>query len=91
MLGISVRALHLLFELTGTSFGRHVTRGRLSECRAALPASPKRQVTDIAFAWGSPTCPVSVARSRPPTACHQATCAMSHYAPHPGPVALNGK
>jgi AraC-like DNA-binding protein len=51
-LGISVRALHLLFEPTGISFARHVTRRRLEECRAALLAGPTRQVTDIAFAWG---------------------------------------
>jgi len=54
-LRVSVRALHLLFEPTGTSFGRYVTRRRLEECRAALLASPARPVTDIAFAWGFST------------------------------------
>jgi AraC-like DNA-binding protein len=51
-LGISVRALHLLFEPTGGSFARTVLRRRLEECRAALLANPTRPVTDIAFAWG---------------------------------------
>jgi AraC-like DNA-binding protein len=51
-LGISVRALHLLFEPTGSSFARHVLRRRLEECRAALLINPTRAVTDIAFAWG---------------------------------------
>jgi AraC-like DNA-binding protein len=51
-LRISVRALHLLFEPTGTSFTRHVARRRLEECRAALLGNPGRAVIDIAFAWG---------------------------------------
>ena len=51
-LGISVRTLHLLFEPTGTSFGREVLRRRLEECRRALLANPTRPVIDIAFAWG---------------------------------------
>jgi AraC-like DNA-binding protein len=51
-LGISVRALHLLFEPAGGSFARTVLRRRLDECRAALLANHARPVTDIAFAWG---------------------------------------
>jgi transcriptional regulator GlxA family with amidase domain len=51
-LRISVRALHLLFEPTGSSFARYMACCRLKECRAALLASPTRPVTDIAFAWG---------------------------------------
>lgn len=51
-LGVSVRALHLLFEPTGTTFARYVLRRRLEECRAVLLASPARPVTDIAFGWG---------------------------------------
>lgn len=53
-LGISVRSLHLLFEPTGTSFARYVTRRRLAECRAALAgaAGHRRPVAEIAFAWG---------------------------------------
>lgn len=44
--------MHLLFEPTGVSFGRHVLRRRLEECRAALLADHARAVSDIAFAWG---------------------------------------
>ena len=51
-LRVSVRALHLLFEPTDSSFTRYVARRRLDECRAALLASPSRPVIDIAFAWG---------------------------------------
>jgi len=51
-LRMSIRALHLLFEPTGSSFSRYVQRRRLEECHAALLANPTRQVTDIAFAWG---------------------------------------
>lgn len=53
-LGISERQLHLLFEPTGTSFARHVTRQRLQACRAALatPTSARRSVADIALGWG---------------------------------------
>ena len=51
-LGISVRAVHLLFEPTGTSFARHVLHRRLEECRATLLRDATRPVTDIAFAWG---------------------------------------
>ncbi len=51
-LSISIRAVHLLFEPTGTSFSRYVLRRRLDECRSALLASPTRPVIDIAFAWG---------------------------------------
>lgn len=51
-LGISVRALHLLFEPTRTSFAREVLRRRLEECHAALLGNPTRPVIDVAFAWG---------------------------------------
>jgi AraC-like DNA-binding protein len=51
-LGISVRALHLAFEHTGTSFARFVLRRRLEACRDALLANQSRPVIDIAFAWG---------------------------------------
>jgi AraC-like DNA-binding protein len=51
-LGISVRAVHLLFEPTGTGFARHVLHRRLEECRAALLRDATRPVTDIAFALG---------------------------------------
>lgn len=53
-LGISVRALHLLFEPTGETFAQHVTRRRLEACRSALeaPDGANRSVVDIAFGWG---------------------------------------
>jgi len=53
-LGISVRALHLLFEPTGDSFARYVMRRRLEECRATLAnrVAHRRTIADIAFAWG---------------------------------------
>jgi len=52
-LRISVRQLHFLFEPSGTSFARYVTRRRLEECRTAI-MNPlgDRSVTDIALAWG---------------------------------------
>jgi AraC-like DNA-binding protein len=46
-----VRQLYLLFEPSGESFARYVTRRRLEECRAAL-MNPGRSCTDIALAWG---------------------------------------
>jgi AraC-like DNA-binding protein len=50
---MSQRSLHLLFELTGVSFARHVPRRRLRECHAmvASPAHAHRSITDIAFAF----------------------------------------
>src|SRR5215831_17172829 len=53
-LGISLRQRHLLFEPTGTSFGRYVTKRRLQQCRSALMSPPgvARSVADIAFGWG---------------------------------------
>jgi len=80
--GIAVRTLHLLFEPSGSSFGRYVLRRRLDECRAALLADPSRPVTDIAFAWGFNslshfyqafhaafgTAPGDIRRNTPPTA-----------------------
>lgn len=52
--GMSVRALHLLFELKGVSFGQWVQRRRLEEIKALLshPAAADRSVADIAFSWG---------------------------------------
>jgi AraC-like DNA-binding protein len=51
-LRMSERALYELFETSGTSFGTHVRRRRLEECRASLIADPERSVMDIALAWG---------------------------------------
>jgi AraC-like DNA-binding protein len=52
--GISVRALHLLFELKGVSFGQWVQRRRLEEIKALLshPGAADRSIADIAFSWG---------------------------------------
>lgn len=52
--GISVRALHLLFEPTGTTFGQYVLRQRLLRCRDGIAGvtGTTRKVTDIAFGWG---------------------------------------
>lgn len=53
-LGISLRALHLAFEPSGTSFARYLMRRRLEECRTALsgPLGVRRAVAEIAFGWG---------------------------------------
>ena len=58
-LGISVRQLHLTFERSGESFGQHVRRRRLQECRSTLenPLSASRSITDIAFGWGFSSLP----------------------------------
>jgi AraC-like DNA-binding protein len=52
--GMSVRALYLLFELKGVSFGQWVQRRRLEEVKAMLshPGAADRSVADIAFSWG---------------------------------------
>jgi AraC-like DNA-binding protein len=51
---MSVRALHLLFELKGVSFGQWVKRRRLEEIKSLLanPSAADRSIADIAFAWG---------------------------------------
>jgi AraC-like DNA-binding protein len=53
-LGISLRHLHLLFEVTGTSFAQYVTERRLLQCHDTLtsPNGAGRSVADIAFGWG---------------------------------------
>ncbi len=53
-LGMSVRSLHLLFELKGVSFGQWVQRRRLEEIKSLLshPGAADRSVADIAFTWG---------------------------------------
>jgi AraC-like DNA-binding protein len=52
--GMSVRALHLLFELKGVSFGQWVQRRRIEEIKALLshPGAADRSIADIAFSWG---------------------------------------
>jgi AraC-like DNA-binding protein len=53
-LGMSVRALHLLFELKGVSVGQWVKQRRLEEIKSLLanPSAADRSIADIAFAWG---------------------------------------
>ena len=53
-LRISVRQLSLLFEPTGESFARHVTRRRLEHAKTLLrgPCGRGRKVADIAFSCG---------------------------------------
>lgn len=51
-LRISVRSLHLAFELEDTSVARYILRRRLEECRSMVMSDPHRPITDIAFAWG---------------------------------------
>lgn len=51
-LGISTRQLHVLFEPTGTSFGRHLLARRLARARLILETSPRASVTDVALASG---------------------------------------
>ena len=53
-LGMSVRALHLLFELKDESFGQWVKRRRLEQIKSLLtnPSAAGRSIADIAFAWG---------------------------------------
>ena len=53
-LGISIRHLHRLFLVTGSTLGDYIRRRRLRGCRADL-ANPKmreKTITDIAFFWG---------------------------------------
>jgi len=53
-LGISIRHLHRLFLVTGSTLGEYIRRRRLRGCGADL-ANPKmreKTITDIAFFWG---------------------------------------
>jgi AraC-like DNA-binding protein len=53
-LGVSVRQLHRVFEASGSSFARYVSRQRLVRCRDAIAGATGtgRSVVDIAFGWG---------------------------------------
>ncbi|WP_457106686.1 helix-turn-helix domain-containing protein [Methylobacterium sp. P5_C11] len=51
-LGISIRQLHILFEPTGTSFGRHLRMRRVARARRILEAAPRTSVTEAAYASG---------------------------------------
>ena len=52
--GISVRHLHRLFLVTGSTLGEHVRSRRLKGCRTDLanPHLCERTITEIAFFWG---------------------------------------
>ncbi|NEU99450.1 helix-turn-helix transcriptional regulator [Bradyrhizobium sp. UFLA 03-164] len=52
MLGVSVRYLHVLFEVTGASFSQTVTAERLSESRRLLCEKPPRPIADVALSCG---------------------------------------
>jgi len=57
MLGISVRQLHILFERTGASFARTLSRKRAQAAYRMLRGRPAASVTDIAFACGFESLP----------------------------------
>jgi AraC-like DNA-binding protein len=52
--GISLRTVHLRFELIGQTFGRWLLEHRLDACRAALRDGRQRaaNVSEIAYRWG---------------------------------------
>jgi AraC-like DNA-binding protein len=52
--GISLRTVHLRFELTGQTFRRWLLEQRLDACRAALRDTRQREanISEIAFRWG---------------------------------------
>jgi AraC family transcriptional regulator, positive regulator of tynA and feaB len=52
--GISVRHLHRLFLLTGSTLGEHIRNRRLRGCCVDLadPRMRQKTITDIAFFWG---------------------------------------
>jgi len=52
LLGISVRHLYALFEVTGMSFSQTVTAQRIGESRRLLKEAPGRSISQIAFASG---------------------------------------
>ncbi|MHC2437748.1 helix-turn-helix transcriptional regulator [Bradyrhizobium sp. USDA 4451] len=52
LLGVSVRYLHVLFEVTGASFSQTVIAQRLSEGRRLLREKPPRPIADIALSCG---------------------------------------
>jgi AraC-like DNA-binding protein len=51
-LGVSVRHIHSLFEMTQMSFSQTVTAMRLTASRRMLISSPQRAIAEIAFACG---------------------------------------
>ena len=52
--GISVRHLHRLFLVTGSTLGEHIRNRRLGGCRVDLanPRMREKTITEIAFFWG---------------------------------------
>jgi AraC-like DNA-binding protein len=53
-LGISVRHVHRLFSVTGSTLGDYIRARRLEACRSDL-ANPRlrdKTITEIAFCWG---------------------------------------
>lgn len=52
--GVSVRHLHRLFLVTGSTLGEHIRGRRLTGCRADLanPQLREKTITEIAFFWG---------------------------------------
>ncbi|MFT4119836.1 AraC family transcriptional regulator [Bradyrhizobium sp.] len=51
-LGISLRQVHVVFEPTGLSFARTLTKMRVAQARRLLQAEPERPVAEIVFACG---------------------------------------
>ena len=52
LLGVSVRHLHMLFELADRSFSQTVTEERLKRSRRLMREAPERLIADIASACG---------------------------------------
>lgn len=52
LLGVSVRHMHMLFEMADRSFSQTVTEARLKQSRRLLVEAPERLIADIAFASG---------------------------------------
>jgi AraC-like DNA-binding protein len=52
LLGVSVRHLHMLFEVADRSFSQTVTEERLKQSRRMMSEAPERLIADIANACG---------------------------------------
>jgi AraC-like DNA-binding protein len=52
LLGVSVRHLHMLFEVADRSFAQTVTEERLKQSRRLMREAPERLIADIATACG---------------------------------------
>ena len=51
-LGISLRHMHMLFEMTEKSFSQTVTEERIKKARRLLVQAPERLIADVALACG---------------------------------------